>query len=88
MLKWIKNYGVVAVISVGLIGSFLLWGATRIVDAQTAELEKDLAISQIRVEAIQADVASLKASQQALATSQQELKANQQTLGAGTGTDV
>ena len=60
MRDWIKNYGVVAVLSIGLIGGLFFWAVSTQVEAQTSSLQADNEVFKVRLETIQSDIDALK----------------------------
>ena len=53
MREWLKNYGVVCVLAIGLVGGLFLWAVDAQVEAQTSGLRADNAVFKVRLETIQ-----------------------------------
>ena len=54
--RWIRHYGTVTVIAIGLVGALFFWAVTTQVEAQTSNLRADNAVFKVRLETIQSDV--------------------------------
>lgn len=53
---WLRDYGVVTVLGLGLFGTLFFWAVDTQVTAQTSDLRADNAVFKVRLETIQSDV--------------------------------
>ncbi len=73
--EWIKHYGVVTAISVGLVGAFFLWAVNVQVTAQTSDLDSRIMIVESNLAAIRHSVDALQTTYDLLAARQDATEA-------------
>ncbi len=80
---WLRDYGAVTAISVGLVGALFFWAVDTQVTAQTSDLRADNAVFKVRLETIQSDVKeNKKAIRQMIQNQQAILAALEKANGA------
>ena len=80
MREWIKNYGVVCVLAVGLVGGLFFWAVNTQVGAQTSGLRADNAVFKVRLETIQKAQEDTDTRLKRLEDGQRNLRAEVQAL--------
>lgn len=80
MREWVKSYGVVCVLAVGLVGGLFLWAVNTQVDAQTSGLRADNAVFKVRLETIQKAQEDTDTRLKRLEDGQRNLRAEVQAL--------
>ena len=81
--KWLRNYGVVTVLGLGLAGGFFIWAVNAQVEAQTSELRADNAVFKVRLETIQKAQQETDQRLKRLEDGQRDLRAEVKTLQEG-----
>lgn len=62
--QWIRHYGTVTVLGLGVFGTLFFWAVATQVRAQTSDLRADNAALQVRLQEMQANQDAMQATQQ------------------------